>query len=148
VRSEILCPLPRAQDDEIKHGRKQGDKAGSRKERRDAVLRLLARAALRSSKVDGPEIGGGAEEFEADERVAGLGFYYAGDAAQELFVGLRVSDQEFLRRREFAREREQSAAGADIQRNGKLGERLIVRVGVDEDRKQRGDAMIAAPVRL
>jgi hypothetical protein len=95
VRTEILRPLPRTQDDDTKPVPKLGDQPRSRKgiaRSHGDALRLLARAAL-GSEVDGPEIWGGAEEFEADERVAGLGFYYAGNAAAELFVGLCVSDQ-------------------------------------------------------
>ena len=91
---------------------------------------------------------GRAQEFEADQRGAGLGFYHAGDAARELFVGLRVGQQELLGWSDFARDREQAAAGADVQRDGVFGERFIVRVGVDEDRKKCSDTMTAAPVRI
>jgi hypothetical protein len=94
----------------------------------------------------GPEAGRGPEEFEANQRFAALGFYYAGDAAGEFFVGLHVGHQEFLRGRDFRGEREEAAGGADVERDGVFGKRLIVRVTVNEDGHKRGDAVRAALV--
>ena len=62
--------------------------------------RSRAHAALRF-EFDGPETRRGAQEFEADERSAALHFNYADDAAAALFVGLRVGQQQFLRRGHF-----------------------------------------------
>jgi len=92
----------------------------------------------------GPEAGRGPEEFEANQRLAALGFYYAGDAAGEFFVGLHVGHQEFLRGRDFRGEREESAGGADVERDGVFGEGLIVRVAVNEDGQEGGNAVRAA----
>lgn len=92
----------------------------------------------------GPEAGRGPEEFEANQRFAALGFYYAGDAAEEFFVGLHVGHQESLRGRDFRGEREEAAGGADVERDGVFGEGLIVRVAVNEDGQEGGNAVRAA----
>ena len=73
-----------------------------------------------------------------------MGFYYAGYAAGEFFVGLFVGHQEILRGGDFGVERDEAAGGADVERDGVFGERLVVGAAVDEDGEEGGDAMGAA----
>jgi hypothetical protein len=109
----------------------------------DSVSAVALGAAL-GREFYGPEAWGGAEEFEAHQGFAPLSFYYAGDAAGEFFVGLQVGHQEFLRGQDFRGECEEAAGGADVERDGVLGEGLIVRVAVNEDGHEGGDAVRAA----
>ena len=44
-------------------------------------------------------------------------------------------------------EGEEAAGGADVEGDGALGERLVVRAAVDEHRQEGGDAMGAAAIR-
>lgn len=52
--------------------------------------RQMQKPAASGSEVDGPELRGRAQEFEAYQRFTGLRFQYAHYAAGEFFVGLNV----------------------------------------------------------
>ena len=72
----------------IQGGKKEGRETTKTELQPQSAPSHAVRSAL--CEFYGPEARGGAEEFEADQGFTALSFYYAGDPAEELFVGLHV----------------------------------------------------------
>src|SRR5208283_4396797 len=106
-----------------------------------------ARRPVRWRKRDAPEIGGRLDEFQTNFRATvrrGIGTDYA---AELLFVGLGVFQDDDLAGLDFQGEIDQAAVGIHNRRMGHLRNGLFVRTTANHlDRDAQEDALAAAPV--